>query len=579
MDKKFITDMNHKEAQNFLLKTTSYCNFNLPPYFDLGSLITSSKKHLLGKNGLKTMEECIHIEEKLENNIFNGETNNLKRKSKFYTKNVKLSDSFGVNFTFQKNKTTQTYRPMTILHPLIYVDLVALITKERNWNQLINRLNSLRESVSNNILCKSIPFDINESNEDLSKESALHFWSEIEQESLKMSLDYSYMLKVDISNCYGSIYTHSIAWAFMGEENAKRDKGKKSELGNLLDKKFQSINYGETVGIPQGNIISDIVAEIILAYIDNILFQNLEPNFSHYKILRYRDDYRIFANSENELRLIKKELISVLQRFKLSLGESKTLLINDVVLGSINDDKLFWLENDPVIKISTDPIYTNAKIFFKRFDSTDLLHNRIYKTTLQKHLFCIKQLAIKFPNSGQLKAAFIEFENRIKGLKISDLKYMGTDLEVIFAIVADIIYRNPKVTEQGVRLLSLILDKFSKSNHMDVIERKIELVSKLNKKILRESYNDFLEVWLHRLIVRDMLIWNINNKYYNANFSNSLTKLVEQVISGNEIESIFNEEWLEEKYRVNFKKFINVNKIRELPDILMTDEIILTYDY
>lgn len=41
---------------------------------------------------------------------------------------------------------------------------------------------------------------------------------------------------------------------------------------------------------------------------------------------------------------------------------------------------------------------------------------------------------------------------------------------------------------------------------MNVIERKIDLISKLNKKVSRKSYNDFLEVGLLRLIVRDMLI-------------------------------------------------------------------------
>ena len=50
----------------------------------------------------------------------------------------------------------------------------------------------------------------------------------------------------------------------------------KSELGNILDKKFQQMNYAETVGIPQGNVVSDLIAEILLAYIDSVLYDKLK---------------------------------------------------------------------------------------------------------------------------------------------------------------------------------------------------------------------------------------------------------------------------------------------------------------
>ena len=38
---------------------------------------------------------------------------------------------------------------------------------------------------------------------------------------IRASLGYQYRLKVDISKCYYSIYTHSIAWAICGKKDAK----------------------------------------------------------------------------------------------------------------------------------------------------------------------------------------------------------------------------------------------------------------------------------------------------------------------------------------------------------------------
>lgn len=32
------------------------------------------------------------------------------------------------------NKTKESYRPMTLIHPLLYVDLVNLLTEKENWS-------------------------------------------------------------------------------------------------------------------------------------------------------------------------------------------------------------------------------------------------------------------------------------------------------------------------------------------------------------------------------------------------------------------------------------------------------------
>ncbi len=151
-------------------------------------------------------------------------------------------------------------------------------------------------------------------------------------------MEYNYLTKLDISNFYGSIYTHTIPWAFHGIDEVKKDKGNKPKLlGSKLDKNFRDMDNKETVTIPQGNKISDLIAKVLLAYIDEQLQEKLDSNLD-FKILRYRDDYRIFTNSSEDANYIKRELITILQRHKLSLGESKTSQSSDVVHDSNNED-------------------------------------------------------------------------------------------------------------------------------------------------------------------------------------------------------------------------------------------------
>lgn len=50
------------------------------------------------------------------------------------------------------------------------------------------------------------------------EEQVLHWWFTFEQKSIELSLDYDYLLETDISDCYSSIYTHTIAWALHTKE-------------------------------------------------------------------------------------------------------------------------------------------------------------------------------------------------------------------------------------------------------------------------------------------------------------------------------------------------------------------------
>lgn len=143
-------------------------------------------------------------------------------------------------------------------------------------------------------------------------------------------------MATDIEDCYSSIYTHSIPWALHGKETIKLklQSRKKGDLfGNYIDDLIQGLSYGQTNGIPQGSVLMDFIAEIVLGYADLELSNRIQKyneksnteKLTEYQILRYRDDYRIFGNSQNDIIKIARFLSDVLQELNFKINTQKHL--------------------------------------------------------------------------------------------------------------------------------------------------------------------------------------------------------------------------------------------------------------
>ena len=132
---------------------------------------------------------------------------------------------------------------------------------------------------------------------------------------------YQFIARTDITNFYSSIYTHSIAWALHGRDEALEDR-ELNLFGNKIDKLIQYANDGRTNGIPIGSVLSDLIAEIILSKIDkNTSEELIDINFL---AVRFKDDYRILCNSEADAEKILKTLGKNLSAYNLSINENKT---------------------------------------------------------------------------------------------------------------------------------------------------------------------------------------------------------------------------------------------------------------
>ena len=289
---KNLLSLSSINARRFFLKQEAYTNMELPPYFIFSKILSD-----------------------IENILKNGELTESDLN--------KAKDNETINHILYGNKDGKyAWRKYEIINPLIYVSLVNIITEDNNWKLIKNRFNDFEKN--NNIECESIPI-IPLSNKK-QKATQISYWVEnIEKKSVTLALEYNFLYQTDIADCYGSIYTHSLPWAIHTKPVSKSKRKYNDLLGNKIDKHIQSMSFGQTNGIPQGSILMDFIAEVVLGYADSKLSEKLDTEFKDkkYHILRYRDDYRIFVDDINDGDKILKYLSEILSElgFHLNIGK------------------------------------------------------------------------------------------------------------------------------------------------------------------------------------------------------------------------------------------------------------------
>ena len=424
---KDILHLDETEARKFFLDSGSYFTLSLPNYFSFIDVLSSAKV-IIGNQSLHDyISGC--------------------------KKGNKPSDYDNVNYVLINNKNAKyKWRKLELIHPVIYVGMVNDITNKDNWALLCKRFQDFRANKS--IICCSIPV-INNHTQAIIR----NWWNSFEQKSISYSLDYKYMGTTDIENCYPSIYTHSIAWAIHTKSVAKAKKGKFSLLGNRLDEYLQAMHNGQTNGIPQGSTLSDFLAEIILGYSDELLSNELKKaGITDYKILRYRDDYRIFADEKATVEAVIKHLAIVLEALSFNLNAEKTWITDCIVLDSLKKDKLYSY---------THPFEQNLN--------------------LQKQLIALCDFSNLYPNSGTLKR---QLTATYKSFNL--LQKRPNSYEQIISVVVEIMSKNPSVYPVCVGILSEVL-KFLKH---DVVNRYVD---RIIRKFENEPFSDYLEIWLQRI--------------------------------------------------------------------------------
>lgn len=230
--------------------------------------------------------------------------------------NLKEKETVNVSYP----KTSLTHRVFGIQHPKFYHDMVYWLVKD--WPLVVNHLFNDKTK----IFTYSLPIPVTKT-EGLSLSPIrsgrmIYEWIEMAERDLIVdAVNYSYLVRTDITNFYASIYTHSIPWALHGKNNSREDK-EYALLGNKLDRLLQYSNDKKTNGISVGSALSDLIAEIILSKVDRDV--SLSLGDIDFVGVRFKDDYRILCNSESDAKIILKKISDELIKFNLNINESKT---------------------------------------------------------------------------------------------------------------------------------------------------------------------------------------------------------------------------------------------------------------
>jgi len=449
-----IIELNATDARKALMASSSFSRLPIPLYFDFTELLAKTADAMRNAGGTR---------------------------KKYQNGNYKIRDIENVNYLLISNKDVDlAWRPFELIHPVLYVELVNLITEPSNWSFIQTRFR--RFSQNPKIRCCSIP-QVNNSSQVAAESAILDYWSRFEQESIAESLKYKYVCLTDVANCYDSVYTHTISWALHGKIDAKKNRGNRSTplLGDKIDKILQDMHYGQTNGIPQGNIISDLIAEIILGDADERLQNEMDEKSSSpnraknekssspnrakidFEILRYRDDYRIFTNSAEDAREVLLTLTNVLRSINMRLNQSKTLISGDVISVSIKADK--------------------TALIGLGFPDT------FPKGGSQKKLLAIRQFGLDYPNSGALMRLLAEFRKNMPTTPIKSNQY--TDIGILIAVTVGIMLKNSRVYPQCMGILSHLFSSLDSSD----VEKQVELIVKRMSEVPNTGYFD---LWMQR---------------------------------------------------------------------------------
>lgn len=232
-------------------------------------------------------------------------------------------------------------RTLALLHPLAYARLHARIMA--NYEE-ITKLTSSKQSairVEEHIDGRMIIMNY-ESHETRTNTA------------LEDTFGKRFRAHTDISNCFGSVYSHSLEWAIQGYDEAKKNLyATPKHWSSLLDVAFRNTKRNETSGLPIGPAASNLAVEIILCRIDKVLDEY------GFIFTRYIDDYTAYCETHDEAQSFIRLLGQELSSYRLSLNLNKTSIkelpepLQDSWTSSLNNALPKRTDNEGMLTLST----------------------------------------------------------------------------------------------------------------------------------------------------------------------------------------------------------------------------------
>lgn len=467
MKVKTIFELSADEALDFLMQNDQYVTTEMPEYLDFDPVLTFAREHIADT----PIDKCV--------------------------KNVTPEDMAEANYDIMLNKDGKyAVRVLSLSNPFLYYMLAREICAPEHWAAILDDFKVFGSAL--HIQAVGIPV-IQAENESFHKATTiLNWWDKFEQASIRMSLDYRYMFATDITNCYGCIELRTVEKAL-----CRKGTASEAEVKTDIVRILTMLRQGRNIGLPQGSALYDIIAEIVLGYADMLLHEALVRKgiTEGYEILRYRDDYRIFANNKDLLENISYTLQHVLESLNLRLNSAKTRISSSIITDSVKRDKLAYIYNTP--------IYNNKK--------------RCDFDGIQKQLLFILQFGRQYPDCGQMRMLLSKLsawlEKHIEKMKrrskadaeksAEDKKQqerLGTIIEDIMAmsaVAAQIAAENLNSAHYALKVISQMVSTISDEQVENGEQAsKDEIVTKVLNRLGSMQNSDYLKIWLQNLAVK-----------------------------------------------------------------------------
>lgn len=417
MKVKTIFELSADEALDFLMQNDQYVTTEMPEYLNFDPVLTFAREHIADT----PIDKCV--------------------------KDVTPEDMAEANYDIMLNKDGRyAVRVLSLSNPFLYYLLAREICTPEHWAAILDDFKVFGSTP--HIQAVGIPV-IPADKENFHKATTiLNWWNRFEQMAVKLSLDYRYMFATDITNCYGTIELQTV-------EKALSRKGTASEVDVKTDivRILTMLRQGRNIGLPQGSTLYDIVAEIVLGYADMLLREELVRKgiTEGYEILRYRDDYKVFADNKDLLERISYTLQHVLEGLNLRLNSAKTRISDSIITDSIKPDKLAYIYNTP--------IYNNKKCC--DFDG------------IQKQLLFILQFGRQYPDCGRIRTL------------LSDLsKWLEKHIKNVVKNRPKVVSLEPKTPEEKKEIEELFasLGKSNDNSNAKSCEEKAEAKPEVEAK-------------------------------------------------------------------------------------------------
>ena len=253
-----------------------------------------------------------------------------------------------------------------------------------------------------------------------------------------------YLVKADISTCFPSIYSHSIPWALVGKNNAKKDT-RDNVWYNRLDKLCSDMRNGETHGLLIGPHASNLLAEIVLTAVDKRLYD------IGYRYVRHIDDYDCYVVDYYEAQRFLIDLEAALHEYDLPLNHKKTKIIELPI--SIERNWKHQLSNLPGIGLSGMAEYPQVNIFV----------DTAIRLATETGDFAIINYAIK-------KLKGVKLSDNAKKLAAKRFMHMGILYPYLLHLMEDYVFGPYEVNTSQIKVFSdTIYREAKKTNNFESI--------------------------------------------------------------------------------------------------------------